>query len=288
MRTHVTHATTDMIDSFREDGFVMIPDVFTADEVERFGRAVDAAVAHYKANERRALAERSRYEQSFLQCLNLWTAYDDVLPWTCHPRLAGIAASLLGADAVRVWHDQALYKEPGARRTDPHQDHPYWPIRETDQVTAWIPFDGSTLAGGAMAYHPGSHRRGLDRYIDIFGDDDPDDIGDDPALLGTDPVYVEVPPGGVAFHHGLTAHFAAPNSTPATRRVHTVIYTADGVHRSTDRFHPAVDFDGIGVGEQIDGSITPIVWPRASGDLPTAPPGVGQYMEEIKRRYRRD
>ena len=49
-------------------------------------------------------------------------------------------------------HDQALYKEAGGRETDPHQDHPYWPIVETDTITAWIPFDGSTLANGAMGY----------------------------------------------------------------------------------------------------------------------------------------
>jgi hypothetical protein len=43
----------------------------------------------------------------------------------------------------------------------------------------------------------------------------------------------------VAFHHGLTAHFAAPNRTDRVRRVHTVIYVADGCHRTNDRLHPS-------------------------------------------------
>ena len=87
-------------------------------------------------------------------------------PLTFHPRLAETAARLLGVDAVRLWHDQALYKEPGGRETDPHQDHPYWPIVETNTITAWIPFDGSTLESGAMGYLPGSHRLGLREFVE--------------------------------------------------------------------------------------------------------------------------
>ena len=143
-----------------------------------------------------------------------------------HPRLGEAAARPLGVDAVRLWHDQALYKEPGGRETDPHQDHPYWPIVETDTITAWIPFDGSTLESGAMGYLPGSHRLGLHEFVNIFSGD-----GEDPlarGLAGIEPVFVEVPAGAVAFHHGLTFHLARPNATGTVRRVHTVIYFADG------------------------------------------------------------
>lgn len=260
---------------FNSDGFAVLPRVFTEDELDRFGAAVDTAVADDLAEDRRTLAEKSRYEQSFLQCLYLWTRYPDVLPFTCHPRLAAIAAQLLGADAVRIWHDQALYKEPGGRPTDPHQDQPFWPIAEPNTITAWIPLDGSTIAGGAMAYYPGSHRVGLERYVDIFGPATPDDIGDDPALAGIEPVHVEVPRGGVAFHHGFTAHFAESNRTARTRRVHTTIYVADGCHRSDDRPHLAVDFDHIPPGGLIDGMLTPVLWPRPDGNLPVPPAPVG-------------
>ena len=119
----------------------------------------------------RALAEKSRYEQSFIQCQNLWEDSADVRPLTSIPLLAETAARLLGVDAVRLWHDQALYKEPGGRETDPHQDQPYWPIVETNTITAWIPFDGSTLESGAMGYLPGSHRLGLREFVNIFTGD---------------------------------------------------------------------------------------------------------------------
>ena len=112
-----------------------------------------------------------------------------------------------------------------------------------------------------MAYYPGSHRLGLDRYINIFGEEVPDDIGDDPALRGVHPVLVEVPVGAVAFHHGLTAHFALANRTAATRRIHEVIYLADGCHRAGFPPHPCVDLDHIRVDAKVDGAFTPVLWP---------------------------
>ena len=86
--------------------------------------------------------------------MNLWEDCPDVRPLTFHPRLGQAAAELLGVDVIRLWHDQALYKLPGGRETDPHQDHPYWPMRETASVTAWIPFEGATRASGALESIP--------------------------------------------------------------------------------------------------------------------------------------
>jgi hypothetical protein len=261
-----------LVEAFRRDGFVVVPDLLSSDEVRRYGAAVDEAVARRSGFDTRKLAEKSRYEQSFTQCQNLWEDCADVRPLTFHPLVAGTAARLLGVDAVRIWHDQALYKEAGGRETDPHQDQPYWPIVETDTVTAWIPFDGSTLANGAMGYLPGSHRLGLREFVDIFTGT----VGEDPLarreLEGIAPVWVEVPPGSVAFHHGLTFHLAKPNTTGTVRRVHTAIYFADGSTRGEGRFpHPSVERAGIAVGAVIASDVTPVAWPRAEGELPDPP-----------------
>ncbi|MGZ4695265.1 MAG: phytanoyl-CoA dioxygenase family protein, partial [Acidimicrobiales bacterium] len=197
--------------------------------------------------------------------------HPEVRPLTFHPRIGEAAARLLQVDAVRLWHDQALFKEPGGRLTDAHQDQPYWPIAEPVTVTAWIPFDGSTLANGAMGYVPGSHRIGLRKFVNIFFGEVPDLLSE-PELGGTEPEFVEVPRGSVAFHHGLTAHLARPNTTASTRRVHTMIYFADGCTRGGARHpHPSVDRAGIETGAVIDSEVTPIAWPRPDGSLPPTP-----------------
>ena len=271
--TGVTALTPARVQAFRRDGFVVVPDLLSPDELDRYGAAVDEAVARRSRHDTRTLAQKSRYEQSFTQCQNLWEDSPDVRPLTFHPLVAQTAARLLGVDAVRLWHDQALYKEAGGRRTDPHQDHPYWPIVETDTVTAWIPFDGSTLEGGALGYLPGSHRVGVRQFVNIFfgGDDDPDPLAR-PELAGIEPVFVEVPPGAVAFHHGLTFHLATPNVTGTVRRVHTTIYFADGCTKGPGSYpHPSVERAGIAMGDVIASDVTPIAWPRPAGDLPDPP-----------------
>ncbi|HVT42641.1 MAG TPA: phytanoyl-CoA dioxygenase family protein [Acidimicrobiales bacterium] len=275
--TAVATVTPQLVEDFRRDGFVVVPDLIPPHDLARYARAVDAAVARRSAHDSRALAEKSRYEQSFVQCQNLWEDSADVRPLTFDPRLGETAAHLLGVEAVRLWHDQALYKEPGGRETDPHQDHPYWPIVETDTVTAWIPFDGSTLESGAMGYLPGSHRLGLHEFVNIFTGDDVGAGGRHdplahPDLAGLAPAWVEVPPGGVAFHHGLTFHLARPNTTGTVRRVHTVIYFADGSTRGEGLYpHPSVERAGIEIGAVIASDVTPLAWPRPDGDLPDPP-----------------
>jgi ectoine hydroxylase-related dioxygenase (phytanoyl-CoA dioxygenase family) len=260
----------ELVDAFRRDGFVVVPDLLSEAELEQFGRAVTDAVHVRNADDNVPLAEKSRYQQSFIQCMNLWEDHPEVRPLTFHPRLGRAAAELLGVEAIRLWHDQALYKQPGGRPTDAHQDHPYWPIKETASVTAWIPFDGSTLDSGTLGYLPRSHTIGLRKFVNIFFGE-PEDILSDPEVAGIEPVFVEVPRGGVAYHHGLTVHLARANTTTRDRAVHTIIYFPDGSTRGYPNPHFAVDRGGIEVGEPIRSDVTPLVWPRPDGDLPEPP-----------------
>jgi hypothetical protein len=271
-----TALTPQLVEDFRRDGFVVVPGLLSADERRRYGSAVDEAVGRRSKGDTRTLAQKSRYEQSFIQCQNLWEDSEGVRPLTFHPLLAETAARLLGVGGVRLWHDQALYKEPGGRETDPHQDQPYWPIVETNTITAWVPFDGSTLETGAMGYLPGSHRLGVREFVNIFtgdGDEGAGGVLGREELAGIEPVFVEVPPGAVAYHHGLTFHLAGANRTGTVRRVHTVIYFADGSTRGEGLFpHPSVERARIGMGEVIASDVTPLAWPRPVAEpLPPAP-----------------
>jgi ectoine hydroxylase-related dioxygenase (phytanoyl-CoA dioxygenase family) len=260
------------IQTFHRDGFLLVENVFAPDDLAEFGTAVDEAVAGRVGSDRRTLAEKSLYEQSFIQCINLWEDSMAVRRFTFDPALGQMAAALLEAKAVRIWHDQALYKEAGGRETDPHQDRPFWPIDPADQVTAWIPFDGSRLGGGAAAYIPGSHRLGLERFVDISHVlQEPYDILNDPLVAGIEPVWVEAPPGSLIFHHSLTIHLAEKNASDRIRRVYCIIYFADGCVRRSAIPHLVPDRQGIAVHEPIVGEVSPIAWPRDPGDLPPTP-----------------
>lgn len=260
----------DLVARFRRDGFVVVPDLLDDDELDHLGAAVTAAVQARNRADHRPLAEKNRYEQSFIQCMNLWEDCEAVRPLTFHQRIGRAAGALLGVDALRLWHDQALFKVPGGRATDAHQDHPYWPIEQTASITAWIPFNDAARESGSLAFLPGSHLVGLRKFVNIFYGE-PHDILADAEVAGIEPVYVEVPRGSVSFHHGLTVHFADGNTTDHERAVHTIIYFPDGSTRGYPHPHFAVDRGGIEVGQRIDSDVTPIAWPRPAGDLPVPP-----------------
>ena len=250
-----------VIEEFQSRGFVVTPDVLSADEVERFGAAVDAEVARRTLDDTRAVEEKTIYEQSFIQCMRLWETSPDVADLSFHPGLAGIAAQLLQVPSVILWQDQALYKEAGGRETTPHQDLTFWPLGDAPLISAWIPFVEVTEENGAMSYVPGSHQAGRLRVVDITHSTDAYDILQDPALKGAAPELVPVSPGSVVWHHGLTVHSAGANRTKSTRRVFTVVYLSADARRTREWPTFPLDRAGVGVGEIVRGEGMPAVWP---------------------------
>ena len=70
--------------------------------------------------------------------------------------LGRAACRLSGVDGMRVWHDQALYKEPWANATSWHLDVPYWSFDSAQAVSSWMALDDATLANGCMHFIPGT------------------------------------------------------------------------------------------------------------------------------------
>jgi ectoine hydroxylase-related dioxygenase (phytanoyl-CoA dioxygenase family) len=256
-------------EAFRQDGYFHARGLLDPAEVARHRLAVDRAVALRTRNDGRALADKTPFEQSFTMCQYLWEDFPEVGALTFHPKVAGLAAALIGAERVRLWHDQALYKEAGGRETEMHQDHPYWPIAERDALTAWIPLVEVDEAMGCMGYIPGSHTGDVE-FIDVFRT--PGQGKAFEARQTRAAHYIACSPGDVIFHHARTVHAARPNRTDEVRRVHTAIYFRDGCTRSSDRPHHSLDRDRIAVGAVIDGKATPIAWPLPEGRLPEPMP----------------
>jgi ectoine hydroxylase-related dioxygenase (phytanoyl-CoA dioxygenase family) len=262
-------APSAAVEAFRRDGFYHAKGLIDPAEIARYREAVDRAVAVRTRHDGRRLEDRTAFEQSFTMCQYLWEDFPDVGALTFHPAVAGLAAALIGAPAIRLWHDQALYKEAGGRETEMHQDHPYWPIGEYEALTAWIPLVDVDEEMGCMGYVPGSHKGDVE-FIDVFRT--PGQGKEFEARQIIPATYVPCKPGDVLYHHGRTIHAARPNRTDRVRRVHTAIYFRDGCTRANERPHPSLDREGIAVGAKIDGGATPIAWPLPGGRLPTPVP----------------
>ena len=69
-------------------------------------------------------------------------------------RLAGIATELMEVEGVRMYHDQALYKEEMGFTFA--RDQYYWPLSSDKTVTAWIPLQKIDPEMGPLEFSAGS------------------------------------------------------------------------------------------------------------------------------------
>jgi ectoine hydroxylase-related dioxygenase (phytanoyl-CoA dioxygenase family) len=218
---------TEAVDTYQRNGYVLLRGIASPSEVAAFRPVIGNAVGRFN-KEQRPLAERDTYGKAFLQVMNLWEEDPDVRRFVLAARFADVAARLLGAPSVRIYHDQALVKEPGGGHTPWHQDAIYWPIDGTRCVTMWMPLVDVTPDMGVMTFVDGSNTGELG--TEAISDDS--DAHFDSLLARTAaPTSVPVPmaAGDATFHGGWTLHKAGANSSTLTREVMTVIYFASDV-----------------------------------------------------------
>lgn len=226
-----TTLTPEQINAYRGNGFLFFPDLLTADEVGELETAVLEAISTMGKNKIADGLEWIEgdgfYDKVFTQRMNLWRINDTVKRYTRATELGQMAARLAGVDAMRIWCDQALIKEPFANPTAYHLDNPFWSFHSHDSISIWIALDDATLENGCMWFLPGSHKMaGFE--ITPIGMDMNGIFETYPQMAGIDPVPVPMKAGDCSFHNGLVAHGAGPNMTRGRRMAMTAAFMPDG------------------------------------------------------------
>ncbi|MCS7224510.1 MAG: phytanoyl-CoA dioxygenase family protein [Armatimonadetes bacterium] len=226
MRTEVTQ---EEIEFYRENGFVIIRDFLTPEELEEWREAVMEAVEERGSRRFPWLDKDSEgyYARVFKQRVNLWQTNDRVKKLMLDPRLGKMAADLAGVDGIRIWHDQALIKEPWANPTSWHLDLPYWSFDSRDAISIWVALDDATLENGCLFFLPGTHKTARLDNVGI-GPNMADLFEIYPEWKNIEPVAAPMKAGSCSFHNGLVAHAANANMTPRYRRAMTCGYMPDG------------------------------------------------------------
>lgn len=210
------------IDQFRAQGFIQLRQVFPRELLDHWRRVI-SDVARGANRETRPLDQRDTYGKAFLQTTNLWEVDAAVHPFVFSKRLADIARQLLGTEGIRLYHDQALFKEAGGGHTPWHADQYYWPLATPQTVTAWIPLVDCPLEMGPLAFSTGSHLVESGRDLAI-SDDSERLLGEMLKREGLPMHEQAFDLGDVSFHYGWTYHRAGPNRSGTERSVMTVIY----------------------------------------------------------------
>ena len=253
--------TPAQIAQFNEQGFIKLKDVLSAEAINYYRGEITQKVIELNTNNV-PLEQRSTYGKAFLQIMNLWTKSDLVKEFVLGQRLGRIAAELLEAPGVRLYHDQALYKEPGGGITPWHADQYYWPVSSNKTVTVWIPLMALTMDMGPLEFSPGTQNMKFGRDLEI-GDESEKKLSE---VLKDNPLERSIfDLGEVSFHLGWTFHRAGANTSAVPREVMTIIYLEEDMRliAPKNKNHQS-DWDswmpGAEIGEIINTPLNPVIW----------------------------
>ena len=167
-------------------------------------------------------------------------------------------------EGVRIYHDQALFKEGGGGITPWHADQYYWPLASDKTITAWIPLQAIPLEMGPLEFSAGSHKIVEGRELSIS---DESEAIIQQKLRVTDFQHIIEPfdLGEVSFHSGWVFHRAGANKTPETRKVMTVIFMdSNMLLQAPENENQRKDWEvwcpGAKVGEVIDTYLNPVIF----------------------------
>jgi ectoine hydroxylase-related dioxygenase (phytanoyl-CoA dioxygenase family) len=230
---------------FDENGFVVVPGLFSADEAESYRD-------HFMT-----LREKGIYEGDFAG-VDLTSAdplkryprmihmhrWDDIsLRWLVDERLNEVMTALLGREPFAV-QTMLYFKPAGGRGQALHQDQYYLRVRPGTCIAAWMALDPCDEENGCLQLVPGSHRWPVLCTTTADTEQSFTDVTV-PLPPGQPIVPVVMAPGDVLFFHGSVVHGSYPNtSTERFRRALIGHYIAGEAEQVGGYYHPVLRMDG--------------------------------------------
>lgn len=255
--------TPAQVKYFSENGFIKIKNIFDASVIDYMNIVISKEVDRLN-NQQIPLEERDTYGKAFLQIMNLWTHTSAVKDIVFSKKIAQIATGLMQTNGVRLYHDQALFKEPKGGHTPWHADQYYWPLATENTVTAWIPLQATPLNYGPLEFSAGSNRlmAGRDKQI---SDESQAFLEAELKNHKFEHVIEPFDVGEISFHRGWLYHRAGPNVSGNMRKVMTMIYMdKDTLLKTPENHNQQADWDawcpGATVGEIVNTPLNPVLY----------------------------
>ena len=204
------------------------------------------------------------------QICNAWKSDNLIRKLVCHKIIGQCCSRLMNWNGAILIQDNILWKPPGGKTLGYHQDAAYndWIIPQT-MMTCWMSLDSTSEVTGTLEYIKGSHKWKLQPPKGEFHS--PDDYKKELKIFAKkynkkiEIVHVEVPAGGVAFHHGYTWHGSGINFTKNDRRA-----VVSHCIPSNAKFHPT-NIGGTAKiykkykkyeSDELDENFFPIIWTK--------------------------
>lgn len=253
--------TAEQIDFYQKHGYIKLKRVLPPELLQHYRSAIHDRVSEL-SRDALPLDQRDTYGKAFLQVMNLWTESLTVRKFVLGKRLGRIAAELMQCSGVRIYHDQALYKEPGGGITPWHADQYYWPVDSDKTVTAWVPLQATPKEMGPLIFSEKSHRLQIGRDLEI-SDESETTLKEVLEQFRLEDSAYEL--GDLSFHAGWTFHRAGANTTDRPREVMTMIYMDENIRVTPPRNkNHTMDMErwmpGLVAGDALTSRLNPVVY----------------------------
>jgi phytanoyl-CoA hydroxylase len=215
-----------MTAAYASDGFLVLPGVFGAAELEELLREVDGLIdacgrEPQPPKELQVQWDGAGPDRAVRMIFPIVHVSSRFAELARDPRLTGFAASVLGDDDVELFEDKLNTKPPGGGDFVWHQDWSCCWRGETDQlVNCFVALESADERNGALRVVPGSHA--ARECLPFLSESEHFEV--DPAHVD-EPRAVTVPmdAGDVLVFDPYLLHSSRPNRSAGARR--TVIYT---------------------------------------------------------------
>ncbi len=235
----MSRSDLDTVDAFRRDGAVPIRGLLSEAQVETLCRGIERNRA-----EPGPLAQGHGADRTFFEDFCNWERIGEYESVIRGAGLGSLAAQLMQARTVRLFHDHVLVKEAGSQEPSPwHQDQPYYCVDGRQNVSFWIPVD-PVARENTLEFVAGSHASGtwymprtfVSQAALVFDEGDLAEVPDVDAARGDHEVLGwALDPGDAVAFHMLTLHQAG--GSPSLRRAFSVRLLGDDA-RYAPRAHP--------------------------------------------------
>ena len=219
---------------FAEDGYVILPGLFSEAEIapvsDEVDRLIEGQVDYLPEQELvwEPNTEPRRVRNAFR--LHLYNEF--FLRVAQNPALLEVVGSILGGP-LRLYGSQVFAKPAAVGTAVPaHQDMPYWPFSPYDMLSAWIALDDSTIANGCVRMVAGSNKLGMLPHEASGVAGNSLGLSTHPAVQALPEHAIEVRRGTCVLHHSLTVHRSEPNHSAQPRRGLIYVYMAPQVELS--------------------------------------------------------
>ena len=222
---------------YQSEGYLVLPGLFSPEEIAEVVEEAGALLARKDLIASDNI--RCRWQPHVVTGECLFETFDpvaDIGP-CCErlardPRLLAAVGDLYGEPAF-LFKDKLIYKPPGTKGYDLHQDFIAWPDFPRSFVTAVVALDPSGPDNGCTRVYPGYHRRGYLSPEDGMYHSIPPGVVDEGRA-----VPLALAPGDVGIFGCFTPHDSAPNRSGRWRRQLYLSYNAasDGGDRRTAHY----------------------------------------------------